>query len=164
MLVTGLFHVNIKSANLDATRRFYVEVLGMQTVARPNTDFPGLWIKPALPGGDAIFHFHGGWAARDPDGSVPSGTAAIDHVSITASGYYAMHERLKKLGLTFWENKVPDLPLWQIFVHDPSGVLIEMAFDMQAEGGPPPEIASGRQYVPGQTRFNPAEYRQFVTD
>ncbi len=36
MQVTGLFHVAIKTNDLDATVKFYTEVLGMKLVHRPD--------------------------------------------------------------------------------------------------------------------------------
>ena len=44
MQVTGLFHVAIKTNDLDATVKFYTEVLGMKLVHRPDFGFPGAWI------------------------------------------------------------------------------------------------------------------------
>ena len=41
--VTAFDHVTIICADLEATRRFYVEVLGMSEVSRPAFGFPGLW-------------------------------------------------------------------------------------------------------------------------
>ena len=44
MQVTGLFHVAIKTNDLDATVKFYTDVLGMKLVHRPDFGFPGAWI------------------------------------------------------------------------------------------------------------------------
>jgi glyoxylase I family protein len=38
-------HVTLICADLEATRRFYVDVLGMTRVARPAFKFPGLWFQ-----------------------------------------------------------------------------------------------------------------------
>jgi hypothetical protein len=38
---TGLFHVAIKTNDLDATVKFYTDVLGMKLVHRPDFGFPG---------------------------------------------------------------------------------------------------------------------------
>jgi len=65
MLLGQLFHTAIRTADLTATTRFYTEVLGMILADRPPIGFPGVWIKPAAPGGDAIFHIYAGDAARE---------------------------------------------------------------------------------------------------
>ena len=41
MLFGQLFHTAIKTAHLDATVRFYTEVLGMVVADRPPIGFPG---------------------------------------------------------------------------------------------------------------------------
>jgi catechol 2,3-dioxygenase-like lactoylglutathione lyase family enzyme len=43
--VTSFDHVTIICADLDATRRFYVDFLGMAEVPRPAFQFPGLWFQ-----------------------------------------------------------------------------------------------------------------------
>ena len=48
------------------------------------------------------------------------GTAAIDHVSIATHGYREVLQRLRRFRLEWWENVVPELSLWQVFVYDPN--------------------------------------------
>jgi catechol 2,3-dioxygenase-like lactoylglutathione lyase family enzyme len=43
--VTAFDHVTITCADLEATRRFYVDMLGMTEVSRPASKFPGLWFQ-----------------------------------------------------------------------------------------------------------------------
>ena len=43
--VESFDHVTIICAELEATRRFYVDVLGMTEVPRPAFNFPGLWFQ-----------------------------------------------------------------------------------------------------------------------
>jgi catechol 2,3-dioxygenase-like lactoylglutathione lyase family enzyme len=43
--VTSFDHVTIICADLEATRRFYVDFLGMAEVPRPAFKFPGLWFE-----------------------------------------------------------------------------------------------------------------------
>jgi catechol 2,3-dioxygenase-like lactoylglutathione lyase family enzyme len=43
--VTSFDHVTIICADLEVTRRFYVDFLGMKEVARPAFGFPGLWFQ-----------------------------------------------------------------------------------------------------------------------
>jgi catechol 2,3-dioxygenase-like lactoylglutathione lyase family enzyme len=43
--VTAFDHVTIICADLEATRRFYVDMLGMTEVSRPAFGFPGLWFQ-----------------------------------------------------------------------------------------------------------------------
>ena len=129
MQVTGLFHVAIKTNDLDATVKFYTEVLGMKLVHRPDFGFPGAWIAA----GDSIpiIHIYAGGPALGVDGKTPYGTSALDHVSTGPSraGTNGL-ERVKKLGYDWRAAIVPSTSLWQIFVHDPSGVMMELTFDV----------------------------------
>jgi lactoylglutathione lyase len=43
--VKSFDHVTLICADLEATRRFYVDVLGMSEVQRPDFKFPGLWFQ-----------------------------------------------------------------------------------------------------------------------
>jgi catechol 2,3-dioxygenase-like lactoylglutathione lyase family enzyme len=43
--LTSFDHVTIICADLEATRRFYVDALGMTEVSRPAFSFPGLWFQ-----------------------------------------------------------------------------------------------------------------------
>jgi catechol 2,3-dioxygenase-like lactoylglutathione lyase family enzyme len=42
---TAFDHVTLVCADLEATRRFYVDVIGMQEVPRPAFRFPGKWFQ-----------------------------------------------------------------------------------------------------------------------
>jgi len=86
MQVTGLFHVAIKTNDLDATVKFYTDVLGLKLVHRPDFGFPGAWIAA----GDSIpiIHIYAGGPALGVDGKTPYVTSALDHVSLTIKGWY----------------------------------------------------------------------------
>src|SRR5947208_12941289 len=45
--VNSFDHVTLICADLEATRRFYVDFLGMTEVPRPAFKFPGLWFQTA---------------------------------------------------------------------------------------------------------------------
>ncbi len=162
MLVNQLFHIAIKSANVEATRRFYVDVMGMTLSKRPNFDFPGYWIQATVPGGFAIFHIYGGHAALEPDGTIADGTGAVDHLSISVNGFESSRERFKKFGLPYRENKVPDAGLLQLFVYDPSKLLLELTYLAEAEQMPDWQIPPELQYKPIERFFDPAAYTQFA--
>lgn len=163
MPLNALFHVAIKTSDLDATRRFYADVLGMTVDPnRPSTlDFPGVWLKAPVPGGIALFHIYAGHAAKEPDGSIASGTGVIDHVSVSAYGYREIRERIRVHDLAWRENVLPTVGLWQLFVYDPSGVLLELTFSAAAEGGETPTFPEERRYRPTERFFDPAAYRRF---
>ena len=163
MLFGQLFHIALKTGDLDATVRFYTQVLGMIVADRPPIGFPGAWLKPAQPGADAMIHLYAGDAALEPDGSLQTGTNAIDHVSVVCQGYSEFRERFKKFGLEWRENLVPATPLWQLFIYDPNGIQLELTFHAQAEPQAEPTISEARLYKPRERWFRPELYRQFAT-
>lgn len=158
MIVSGLFHVAIKTNDLDATRAFYCDVLGLKEVFRPDFGYPGAWISCPLPGGQAIIHIYAGGPALGADGRAPVGSAAIDHISLSCVSYHQFRARFQETGLEFREFLVPGTTLWQLFVYDPSGVQFELTFEGSAEAGPPPDMSPGRAYVAGSSFFKPESY------
>ena len=44
MPVRKLGHYSVRTPDLEASRRFYVDVLGLRVGYRPPLDFPGLWL------------------------------------------------------------------------------------------------------------------------
>ncbi len=157
MIITGLFHVAIKTNDLDATVKFYTDVMGLKTVPRPDFGFPGAWIGVPTPVGEAIVHLYGGGPAMGADGKAALGTGAIDHISITAIGWDDCIARLQGHGYEWREAVVPGTHLWQIFVYDPNGVMLEITFDARAENRAVPEISEQRLYRAGVPFFFPRE-------
>ena len=151
MPVSGLFHIAVKTNNLDATVRFYEDVVGLKSVWRPDFGYPGAWL--ATPEGVAIMHIYAGGPALGADGKTPYGTAAIDHVSLSATGYHDYIAAFRAAGRDWREFKVPGTTLWQLFVYDPSGVQLELTFDGAKEDGPEPDLSDGRRYIAGSSFF-----------
>jgi hypothetical protein len=46
-----------------------------------------------------------------------------------------MKKRLQSKGMDFDSRQVPGGDLWQIFVNDPNGVMIELNYEAAKEGG-----------------------------
>jgi catechol 2,3-dioxygenase-like lactoylglutathione lyase family enzyme len=158
MVITGLFHVAIKTNNLEATVYFYTKILGLREVARPNFGYPGAWLACSTPVGEAIVHIYAGGPALGEAGRAPMGTGAIDHISVTATGFHQFRQRFKEAGLQWREFIVPGTTLWQLFVYDPNGVQFELTFDGSVEVEPKPDMSPGRAYVAGKSFFDPDDY------
>ena len=43
-MALALNHYSIRTLNVEQTRRFYVDVLGLTVGPRPNFPFPGIWL------------------------------------------------------------------------------------------------------------------------
>jgi len=49
MPLNALHHVTVKTADLEATRDFYRDILGLEVGFRPDLNFPGYWLYCATP-------------------------------------------------------------------------------------------------------------------
>jgi catechol 2,3-dioxygenase-like lactoylglutathione lyase family enzyme len=156
--VHGLFHIAIKTSDLEATRTFWCAVIGLREIARPDFGYPGAWLACPQPGGVGIVHVYAGGPALGTSGVAPSGTAAIDHISLSCSGYRQYIDRFEAAGLDWREFLVPGTTLWQLFVYDPSGVQLELTFEGSVEGANKPNMSPGRAYVAGSSFFNRETY------
>ena len=162
MLFGKLFHTAIKTADLDATVRFYTEVLGMVVADRPPIGFPGAWLKPAQAGRRRD---HPPLRGRCGDGARRFGADRHggDRPCVRrVPGLQQLQGAVREASAsTYRENLVPATPLWQLFVYDPNGVQLELTFHAAAEREPPPVIAAPRRYSARERWFQPELYRQF---
>jgi catechol 2,3-dioxygenase-like lactoylglutathione lyase family enzyme len=132
MPVLGLDHVNVRTADLPGTIRFFREVLQMdvRTVPGSQTQENGAWVYDS--NDLAVVHLGAVKAVYPTDGSLPfepaSGGGAVHHVALSCADFDGLRARLATHSLEFWENDVPKLNLRQIFVSEPNGVLLELNF------------------------------------
>jgi catechol 2,3-dioxygenase-like lactoylglutathione lyase family enzyme len=137
MPIGKLDHYSIRTLDLEASRRFYTEVMGFQVGFRPQFDFPGVWLYNGTPYPHScgVVHIIGidtanpeGLKAYLGDRSDVSldGTGTVDHMAFTATGLADIRERLERHGVHYRERTVPGLGLHQVFFEDPSHVTIEL--------------------------------------
>lgn len=138
MGIRKLGHYSIRTTDLESSRRFYTEVLGLEEGFRPPFPFPGIWLY--LPGDKSDFgvvhiigidaHDRQGLAdylgERDPASLV--GTGTLDHVAFLVEGLRDMRKKLHEQEIPFTERTVPSLGLHQVFLTDPSGVTVELNY------------------------------------
>lgn len=138
MPISKLAHFSVRTVDIEASRRFYCEVLGFREGFRPPFDFPGAWLYRGDDEAEfGVVHLIG-IDRDDPAGLIAylgdkaeaalHGSAAVDHLAFLATDLADMHRRLKRAGCEFRERTVPGLGLHQVFVDDPSGVTIELNF------------------------------------
>jgi catechol 2,3-dioxygenase-like lactoylglutathione lyase family enzyme len=134
-----LNHFSIRTTDLEATRRFYADVLGFTVGPRPEFPFPGLWMYGGAHDDvvNAVVHIIG-IDPNDPSGlkqylgdrdeASLHGSGAVDHVAFYATGLADMLARLAEKQQAFRQRTVPTLGLHQLFLDDPSGVVIELNY------------------------------------
>ncbi|WP_156842348.1 VOC family protein [Novosphingobium aquimarinum] len=130
MQVSGIDHVNILTRDLDATARFYADVMGLARAENPaiKAGFQGAWMRDAA--GNALVHLV--W--KDPETDHYAGyepgalTNAVHHVAFKCAGFEDMVQRLEGLEIEYRVNDLSHLGLRQIFLTDPNAVNLELNF------------------------------------
>jgi catechol 2,3-dioxygenase-like lactoylglutathione lyase family enzyme len=127
MPIETLDHYSVRTADVERSRSFYQDVIGLKVGPRPNFSFPGAWLYA---GGRPVVHIIGIEEERARD--LAEDTGSFDHIAFIASDLPAMREHLAARKIEFRERKVPDLNITQLFVVDPNGVTIELNFPISA--------------------------------
>lgn len=138
-MALSLNHFSIRTTDIDASRSFYEKVLGLTVGPRPDFPFPGLWMY----NGDhahvanAMVHIIGidknnpnglKQYLGDMDEAKLHGSGAVDHIAVMTTGLATMLAHLKQVGVPCRERTVPSIGLHQVFVDDPSGIVIELNY------------------------------------
>ena len=132
MPVTALNHYLIVSNNLERSKKFYQEVLGLDVAERPDFGFPGYWLKT---GDNICVHL----ASQEPNEirdqfllkKHPKGTngsGSVDHIAFLAQDPEGVRNRIQKNKVEMHFRSFPDAKLFQIFLKDPNDVTIELNF------------------------------------
>ena len=126
-----LQHYTIEPSDLEATKTFYCDVLGLENGDRPPLGFPGYWLYS---GGVPTVHLLGERKPRE--GIVVRGTekkfdntGRFDHIAFAASDLPGVRKRIASKNVTFREQVIPRTGGTQIFLYDPDGVGVELNFD-----------------------------------
>lgn len=105
MPLTAINHYLIRSEDLEQSRAFYEDVLGMSQIPRPDFPFPGYWLGVSgaaqvhlAPGGieNASLYFLG-----SPPGVATQHSGVIDHVAFLASEPKTLLSTLRRRGSHF---------------------------------------------------------------
>lgn len=146
MEIKRIDHYSIRTLDVEASRRFYTEIIGLKVGPRPPFDFPGVWLYKGEPPADldnpennyGMVHVMGVdtdnpqplvdyMGGADPD-TLKDSTGALDHIALAVTGRAGMLERCRRSNVSFFERTVPSLGLHQVFIKDPNGVTIELNF------------------------------------
>jgi catechol 2,3-dioxygenase-like lactoylglutathione lyase family enzyme len=116
LTIHELNHVMIRVRDLDASIRFYGDVLGLRRIPRPAFDFPGAWF--AL--GQQELHLIG-------DPTLTTATRRHHHFALLVDDSGAARRELEERGWTELRGpqRRPDGAM-QLFVTDPDGYMIEL--------------------------------------
>jgi catechol 2,3-dioxygenase-like lactoylglutathione lyase family enzyme len=133
MPLMHLEHYLIQSEDLEATKDWYVRVLGMREGPHPDFGFPVYWLY--LGERDVLHLTQGGSNVSErrkrylgQESEAVRGSGVIDHVAFRATGLGETIAHLQRLGIEFRERQVDDQGLYQLFLFDPNGVKVELNF------------------------------------
>ncbi len=119
MAISGMNHFTVLTHDLEATRQFYIGILGLKDGYRPDLGFPGAWLYV---GDRAVLHVIAGRPLPDP----PAGV--LDHMAFSANNLPSTVATLKERGIEHVLRKQNDSGTWQLFCYDPSGARVELDF------------------------------------
>lgn len=126
-------HFLLQAEDIEATKDWYVNVLGLQVGPHPDFKFPVYWLY--LGDRDVLHLTQGGAKVTEnrmkylgQESQAVRGSGVIDHVAFRATGLKEMIAHLDKLGVGYKERQVNDQGLYQLFVFDPNGVKVELNF------------------------------------
>lgn len=127
-----LEHYLVMTGDIDATRDFYRDVIGLTVGFRADLGFPGHWLYL---GDTPVIHIaewetytaHSGKLGIPVTTRAP-GTGALDHVAFNGTDADAMARKLDRLGIAYHRHEVPQAGLTQLFLNDPNGLKIELNY------------------------------------
>jgi len=141
-------HYLVAAEDMERTRDWYRDVLGMQEGWHPDFGFPVCWMY--LDGKDVV---HIGRSARQASDNQKAylgrlaqdsgaGTGALDHIAFRATGLKETLAHLRRHNVAFSERRANGQALYQLFMYDPNGVKVELNFDASEAEGMVPEVTA----------------------
>lgn len=120
MPISGMNHFTVLTNDLEASKAFYGDILGLSEGFRPDLGFPGAWLYV---GGQPILHIVAG------RGVPANSRGVIDHMAFSARDLRAVAARLKDHRIEYDLRQVPSTGAWQLFCLDPNGARVELDFE-----------------------------------
>ena len=116
--IVRLDHVSFAVQDVDASRRFFGEVLGLPEIDRPAFDFRGAWFGI----GDRSLHLI---EQESVNRASSSKLTRADHLALQVKDIDAVQRTLDDAGIPYQLGTNHRLGLRQIFCADPDGHTIE---------------------------------------
>jgi catechol 2,3-dioxygenase-like lactoylglutathione lyase family enzyme len=113
MKLAGVHHVSLNVDDAEKTGRFYIDVLGLEVLPRPELGFPGYWLKS----GSQEIHL-----IQVNDHRVPGG----EHFAFQVDDIDEVCRELRERGVKVSQPMQIPMAGKQAFLRDPSGNLVEL--------------------------------------
>lgn len=144
MAVIGLNHFSVSVADIDASLRFYQDLLGLTLTGRGRVQYPHLdqivghqdtdieWAELEVPGGGMLelFRYHHPQGRPVDPAVINPGTT---HLAFTVDNIHSLTQRLQAEGAETASGEPVQIPFgdWEgwldLYVKDPDGVTIELS-------------------------------------
>ncbi|MFD1019940.1 VOC family protein [Thalassobacillus hwangdonensis] len=121
MNIEAIHHVSLKTNDLDASRRFYTQVLGLKEMERPAFDFSGAWLQV---GESQQIHL-----IEDPHFTFNESRefdTRGNHLALRVDSYQGAVQWLKEHGIEMKAKPESRSGFAQIFCCDPAGHTVEL--------------------------------------
>jgi len=119
MIAKSVHHISFSVSDLERSRRFYEDVLGLAEIPRPDLGLPGAWYRA----GDSEVHL----IARPPGaevGSPPDSLSPLaNHQAFGIDDYEKCLEQLNTQGVEVLSTSPERGQMW---IRDPDGNVIEL--------------------------------------
>jgi catechol 2,3-dioxygenase-like lactoylglutathione lyase family enzyme len=124
--VKGIDHVTLVVKDLEKSRHFYINVLGMREIRRPAFSFAGLWFQAGKTQIHLILEFSGSGPAGNLLPEIQR-SSRTQHIAFEVEDAEEAEARLRELGIPVLAGtkKRPD-GILQMYVCDPDGHVIEL--------------------------------------
>lgn len=119
MIAKAVHHVSFAVRDLDRSRAFYQDLLGLEPIERPAIGLPGAWYAA----GDGQVHLIETPAGARVGAPPASLTPLANHCAFAIDDYEATLAVLKDRGVETFETK-PEIG--QLWIRDPDGNVIEL--------------------------------------
>jgi catechol 2,3-dioxygenase-like lactoylglutathione lyase family enzyme len=119
MLAKEVHHISFAVSDLERSRRFYQEILGLEEIPRPDFGIPGVWYRA---GGSEV-HLIGAPEGADLGTRPGSLNPLANHQAFRIEDYRKALEFLRSRNVEVLETR-PDLG--QMWIRDPDGNIIEL--------------------------------------
>jgi catechol 2,3-dioxygenase-like lactoylglutathione lyase family enzyme len=132
MPLNKMEHYLVLTDDIEKTRRFYLEVIGLNDGFRADLGFPGYWLylsdTPVLHIAEWETYTTHSNKLGIPVTCRGIGTGCFDHIAFNGSDVQNMIGRLEEFKIPYERNNVPHVGLVQLFLDDPNGLKIELNY------------------------------------
>jgi catechol 2,3-dioxygenase-like lactoylglutathione lyase family enzyme len=148
MPLNHMQHFLVQSEDVEKTKDWYVNVLGLKEGYTPDFKFPVYWLY--IEDQDVLHLTQGGKDVSQnrmtylgQQSQDTRGSGVIDHIAFHASDLHGMIRHFEERNIRFTERQVDSQGLYQLFLSDPNGIKIELNFpNAEAKGRRPQVMAS----------------------